>query len=98
MSRYSLHMADTQHLDDLSSKELHDRAIKLARQRGDLRFLWRLLREIPAAEAATGDLDRSTTDQLHLLSLLADFTRSGEGEVADALRPLYLDYLTEHGA
>jgi hypothetical protein len=91
-------MAETQDLDALSSKELHDRALQLARKHGDLKFLWRLLREIPAAEAATGDLDRSTTDQLHLISLLTDFTRSGEGDVADALRPLYIEYITEHSA
>lgn len=89
-------MADTKDLESLSSKELHDRAIKLARKRGDLRFLWQLLREIPAAEAATGDLDRSTTDQLHLISLLRDFTHAGEGEVADALRPFYIAYLARH--
>lgn len=89
-------MADTQDLDSLSSRELHDRAIRLARRRGDVKFLWRLLREIPAAKAATGDLDRSTTDQLHLISLLTDFTHAGEGEIADALRPFYIDYIAQH--
>jgi hypothetical protein len=28
--------------------------------------------------------------------LLSDALASGEGDLADALRPLYLDYLTKH--
>ncbi|MEU5879312.1 hypothetical protein [Spirillospora sp. NPDC047279] len=83
-------------LDALSSKELHDRAMKLARDRRDVGFLWELLRSIPAAAAATGDGERADFDMLHGLSLLEEFTHAGEGELADALRPVYLDYLTRH--
>jgi hypothetical protein len=84
-------------LDDLSSKELHDRAMDLARQRRDVGFLWDLLRAIPAAAAATGEVDRAEFDLFHGLSLLGEFTHAGECEVADALRPFYIDYLAEHG-
>jgi hypothetical protein len=80
-------------LDALSSRELHDRAIKLAVSRRDVRFLWRLLREIPAAQSAAGDLHRGETDILRVTALISDFMQSGEGDVAEALRPLYLEYL-----
>ncbi|MFG2005432.1 hypothetical protein ACGFNU_40420 [Spirillospora sp. NPDC048911] len=84
-------------LESLSSKELHDRALDLAKQRRDVGFLWDLLRSIPAAAAATGDRRRADFDMLHGLALLEEFIHADEGEVADALRPVYLDYLTRHG-
>jgi hypothetical protein len=80
-------------LEDLPSKELHDRAVKLALHRKDLGFFWRLLSDIPAAEAALGDMRRSETDLMRISGLVADFLGAGEGELADALRPVYLDYL-----
>jgi len=81
-------------LDALSSKELHDRAVKLALERRDLKFLWRLLSQIPAAEAATGNIDAQKADLLHLAGLLHDFAHADEGALADALRPVYIDYLS----
>jgi len=83
-------------LDALSSKELYERAMDLARERRDVGFLWELLRAIPAAAASLGDVGRAEFDLLHGLSLLEEFTHAGEGEMADALRPLYLRYLSEH--
>jgi len=83
-------------LEKLSSKELHDRAVKLARDRHDLGFTWELLRSIPAAAATLGETDRADFDMLHGLSLWQEFTHAGEGELADALRPVYLDYLSKH--
>ncbi|GAA3241482.1 hypothetical protein [Actinocorallia longicatena] len=87
----NLEVAD---LDKLSSGELHDRAVRQAVQRRDFGFLWRLLKEIPAAEAATSDAQRAETDILRVSGLVTDFFGAGEGELADALRPVYLDYLT----
>jgi hypothetical protein len=87
-------MAEIEDLDSLSARELHDRAIKLAVHRGDVRFLWRLMSEIPAAKAATGDLERSSSDLLHISSLLSDFALAGDGQVAEELRPFYIDYLS----
>lgn len=84
-------------LAELPSSELYSRAVKLARDRHDVGFLWRLLREIPAGVAATGDVDRAKYDMLHVLSLLDEFTHAGEGELAEAMRPFYLDYLARHG-
>ena len=37
-------------LDSLSSRELHDLAVKRAVHHADLGFFWELLRAIPAAE------------------------------------------------
>jgi hypothetical protein len=87
-----------ENLDTLTSKELHDRAVKHAVRHGDLRFLWRLLEQIPAAEAAAGDAGESEADIVNVAALLHDYAHSGDGAVAEALRPTYLDYLTEHGA
>jgi len=83
-------------LDRLSTKELHDRALQLARERSDAGFLWDLLRALPVAEAAIGDEDRSKIDILRPLALINDFFDADEGELGEALRPLYLDYLEEH--
>lgn len=82
-------------LESLSSKELHDRAIDRAVRHLDVGFLWRLLRAIPAAEAVTGHADQAEADLSHLSSMLNEFAHSGEGEVAEALRPLYIDYLSK---
>lgn len=83
-------------LEALPSKELHDRAMGLARERHDVGFLWDLLRAIPAAAASAGEVGRAEFDLLHGLSLLEEFTHAGEGEMADALRPFYIEYLTGH--
>jgi hypothetical protein len=84
-------------LETLSTEELHDRALKRARHHADVGFLWRLLEAIPAAEASIGDDDRSKIDILRPLALINDFYDSDEGELGEALRPLYVDYLEEHG-
>ncbi|MFL5896803.1 MAG: hypothetical protein ACJ76Z_17015 [Thermoleophilaceae bacterium] len=90
-------MQSRDELEQLSSEELHDRAMHLARRRADVRFLWRLLQALPAAEAATGHLDEATSDVMSLQGHLNDLRQAGEGDVADALRPLYVEYLAEHG-
>ena len=85
-------------LEKLSSKELHDRAIRLAEHRLDVGFLWDLLKTIPAAEAAAGDLKEAQRDVAvgDLVPLLHDLVHADEGALADALRPMYLDYLEKH--
>ncbi|MGH3327819.1 MAG: hypothetical protein ACRDPT_08530 [Streptomycetales bacterium] len=90
-------MADSREFEELTSEELHRRAVRLAVHRLDAVFLWRLLRAIPAAEAARGHVDKAETDVFRLSALVGDLLRSGEGELADELRPLYVDYLTQHG-
>jgi hypothetical protein len=83
-------------LEALSTKDLHDRALSVARNHMDLGFLWRLIKIVPAAEAAAGDLDDANTDIVSLSSLLSDVVQSGEGELGEALRPIYIDYLSKH--
>ncbi|MBF6243950.1 MULTISPECIES: hypothetical protein [Nocardia] len=87
-------MSDVAELEKLSSKELHDRAVKHAVRHGDVKFLWRLLEQIPAAEAATGNIGESEADIKYVLPMLDDYMHSGEGEIAEALRPLYIEYLS----
>ena len=84
-------------LDALSSRELHDLAVRRALHHIDVEFLWELLRAIPAAEASEGHSIEAGRDVTHLSVLIDDAIDSGEGDVAEALRPLYLDYLTKHG-
>jgi hypothetical protein len=83
-------------LEALSSRELHDMAVRRALHHADVGFLWELLRSIPAAEALEGDVRESEADATKVSALLADALESGKGEIADALRPLYIDYLTKH--
>ena len=84
-------------LDELSSRELHDLAVRRALRHVDVEFLWELLRAIPAAEASEGHADEAGRDVTHLSVLLDDAVGSGDSDVAEALRPLYLDYLVKHG-
>ena len=89
-------MADRDQLEALSSKELHDRATQHALRHGNVKFFWRLLQSLPAAEAGVGEIDDAMDDVHSLYGRLDDLKDSGQGEVADALRPLYLDYLEKH--
>ena len=52
---------------------------------------------LPVAEAAAGELDEADADVTSMIAHVDDITDSGEGEVADLLRPFYLDYLQRHG-
>ena len=84
-------------LEDLSSKELHDLAVHRARRHLDVKFFWQLMANLPAAEAAAGEYNESDADVLKISAHVDDVTDSGEGEVADLLRPFYLEYLQKHG-
>ena len=85
-------------LDALSSRELHDLAIRRALHHVDVEFLWELLRAIPAAEASEGHSIEAGRDISKVTALIADAIDSGKGDEAEALRPLYIDYLARHGA
>ena len=89
-------MTDRAELEALSSQDLHDRATRLAWRRLDVAFLWRLLGTIPEARAAAGDEERAETDIIRPLALLNDLVDADRGDLADALRPYYIDYLQEH--
>jgi hypothetical protein len=93
---YARAVTDRESLERLSAQDLHDRATRLAWRRLDVSFLWNLLSTIPEARAAGGDQDRSEMDILRPLALLNDLVDADRGELAEALRPLYIDYLAEH--
>ncbi len=83
-------------LDALSARELHDLAVHRARHHLDVAFLWELLRALPAGEAVAGHPDHAQADALKLSSLIGDTLDASGGDISDALRPLYLDYLRKH--
>jgi hypothetical protein len=83
-------------LERLSSEELHDLAVSRAKRHLDVKFLWDLMKVLPAAEAAAGELDQANADVQRMSAHLDDVTDAGKGEVADMLRPFYLDYLRRH--
>lgn len=85
-------------LDKLPARELHNLAVRRAVHHLDVEFLWELLRAIPAAEASEGHSIEAGRDITHLSVLIDDAIDSPqEGDVAEALRPLYVDYLVKHG-
>ena len=93
-----LTVATREELEQLSSEDLHDRATKHARRHANVKFFWNLLQALPAAEASVGDLDEARNDVQSLYGHVNDLKDAGRGEVADALRPFYIDYLLEHDA
>jgi hypothetical protein len=90
-------MAGGDGLDQLTSEELHDLAVKRARNHLDARFFWRLMKLLPAAEAAAGEWEDVEADVQRMSAHIDDVTDAGRGEVADNLRPFYIEYLREHG-
>ncbi|MDR8409152.1 hypothetical protein [Nonomuraea sp. 3-1Str] len=87
---------NTEGLESLPASELHDRAVRYAVRHGDLGFLWNLLKVIPAAEASTGNEMETAADLSRVSALLSDALAAGEGELGDALRPIYIEYLAKH--
>jgi hypothetical protein len=84
-------------LDQLSSAELHDLAVKHAARHLDVKFFWDLMGALPVAEASAGETDEAEADLQTLSAHVDDLTDSGRGEIAERLRPFYLDYLRRHG-
>jgi len=89
-------MTSRDELESLSSRELHDRAVHLAMRHMDVGFLWELLRELPASEAARGRTDLAAADVSRVSAMISEALASGAGEIAESLRPLYLGYLEKH--
>jgi hypothetical protein len=84
-------------LEQLSTTELHDLAVSRARRHLDARFFWRLMQVLPVAEAGAGELREAEADVATLRAHIDDVTDAGRGDVAELLRPFYLDYLKSHG-
>jgi len=83
-------------LEKLSTKELHDRAVRHAERHLDVKFFWSLLKMIPAAEAASGDEGGADYDIQSAKGLISDAVHSGDGRLGEALRPVFIDYLRKH--
>jgi hypothetical protein len=83
-------------LDELSTHELHERAVHRAETHLDVKFFWSLLKMIPAAETVSGNEDEADFDVQHSLGLISDAVHSGDGRLGEALRPVFIDYLRKH--
>jgi hypothetical protein len=83
-------------LDKLSTHELHDRAMHRAEKHLDVKFFWSLLKLIPAAETASGDVGEAGYDVESSKGLIYDALHSGDGALGEALRPVFIDYLRKH--
>lgn len=89
---------DVTEFDQTSTEDLRDRAVELARQRWDLRFFWRLLGLIPAAEAAAGNEEASEASVAQLSGFVYEaLSAESDPRVQEALRPVYVQYLLDHG-
>jgi hypothetical protein len=86
----------TRDLEQLSTQELHDRAMRHARRHLDVKFMWSLLKVIPAAETLSGDSGEGEYDSQSAIGLIYDAVRSGDGALGEAMRPLFIDYLRKH--
>jgi hypothetical protein len=89
-------MLEEDGLDRLSSRELHDLAVRRAKRHLDARFFYDLMKMLPVAEAGAGEFQESENDILRMSAHVDDITDSGEGEVAELMRPFYLEYLRKH--
>jgi hypothetical protein len=89
-------MAGPEDLEQLSTKELRERAFSLAKRHLDVGFFWRLLEAVPAAEAAAGHIDEAEADVLSLAQRVDDVIKPDTPEEAEAFRPLYIKYLEQH--
>ena len=89
-------MERSEELDQLSSTELHDRALRYAERHLDVKFFWQLLQAVPAAKAASGSLEEADEDIQHWTAAIGDLFSDDDGAMADSLRPFYLDYLQRH--
>ena len=89
-------MSDNDGLEALSSERLHHLSVSRATRHLDVKFFWELMRLLPAAEVAAGDFDEAEADVMRMSAHVDDVTNAGQGEVADLLRPFYIEYLRRH--
>jgi hypothetical protein len=82
-------------LETLTSGDLHDRALGMAKAGGDLDWLRHLLLSIPATEGEIGDLEDSEMDVAGTVAAINGYARA-DRDLSDALRPQHVDYLLEH--
>ncbi len=88
-------MTTFEELDELTSRELHDRAVARAKRRLDVKFFWSLMEETPTADAAEGDPERAEEQVVHWSRQVLD-AFSHDDEALEARRPIYIEYLLKH--
>jgi hypothetical protein len=88
-------MSTRAELENLSGEQLHDLAVRRAHKHLDVKFFWRLIEALPAAEAGAGQMAEAERDASWAMAHIDDVTDSGRGETAELLRPLYIDYLAD---
>lgn len=90
-------------LDALSTDELKDRAFALARRRGDVRFLWDLVKHLPPSgdftqeDGATTGLAMTFNDVLALVEQVFGRQLGNIGDLEPLIRARLLDYLISDG-
>lgn len=89
-------MAGAEDLEQLSTKELQQRAFSRARRHLDVGFFWKLMEAAPAAEAAAGHIEEAEADILSFSQRVEDVVNPDTAEETEAFRPLYLEYLKKH--
>ena len=88
-------MTTFEELDALSSRELHDRAVKRAERQLDVKFFWRLMSEAPPPRPPRATPSRASRRSQHWSRQVLDVLRHDD-EALEARRPIYLDYLLRH--
>ena len=91
-------VATREELEQMGTKELHDRAVKHARRHANVKFLWNLMKATSSAEAVAGEFDEVHDDAQSIFGHMDDLRRRTEGEVGELLRPMYIEYILEHNA
>jgi hypothetical protein len=87
-------MITSDDLETLSSRQLHERAIALAKAGGDVDWLWHVLGSI-AAEGELGEFNESGLDVASLISAINGCIRA-DRSAEETLRSQYVAYLLEH--
>ncbi len=82
-------------LDQLTTEELHHRAVRRARHHLDAGFFLHSLERTPRGRPH-GAVFRGDRDVMHLSGQLEDEMRGDGGGLLETLRPFYLDYLERH--
>ena len=82
---------DPDPLEQLSAKQLHDLAVQRALRHADVRFFWKLLKILPAAEIGGGRVRRGRARPHDACAATSTTSpTAGRGETAEELRPFYL--------
>lgn len=89
-------------LDALSTDELKERAVTMARERGDIGFLWELVKHLPQSgeftqeDGATTGVVTTFNDVLAVVEQVFGHQMSNVGDLEPLFRARFVDYLSSH--